>query len=116
MGCSNTSLRNKINAAQARITQAYVKAGFFEEGAAGSSPSAGMASATSYTAKQMYSQKYCGIPSFMIEQYSGNPLWGGDPTINNSSADINNYVTMIRAYILAWLERDEIVSPSDDIF
>lgn len=116
MGCSNSTLRQKIQETQTRITQAYIKAGFFEYGAAGTSSNASGSSPTSYTAKHSYSQKYCGIPSFMIEQYSGNPLWGGDPITNNTEADINNYITMIRAFILAWLERDEIVMSSNDMF
>lgn len=116
MGANTADLRTRIQNAQKRITQAYVKAGFFEDGAAGTGASASSASATSYTAKHVYSQKYCGITSMMIEQYSGNPLWGGDPTTNNTEADINNYVTMIRAYVLATLEGEAKVVPSDDMF
>ena len=41
----------------------------------------------------------------MIEQYTGNPLYGGVNELSNTKADIDNYVTMLRAYTLALLER-----------
>jgi hypothetical protein len=116
VGCSNSSIYAKVRATQSRITQAYAAAGFFEEGTAKTGNSLNYASAESYSAKHLYAEKYCGIPGLMIEQYTGNPLWGGNPTINNSEADINNYVTMIRAYVLSMLERDEILLSNKDFF
>lgn len=115
-GCSNSSIRSKIQATQTRITQAYAAAGFFEMGAENTNASASGASAGGFTAKHLYANKYCGIPSLMIEQFTGSPLWGGNASINNGEPDINNYVTMIRAFILAMLEREETVVSGDDFY
>lgn len=115
-GCSDADIRKKVLDVQRKITQAYVAAGFFEPNTENTLSSAGMAAATSFSSKHLYAKKYCGIPSLMIEQYSGNPLWGGDPEVNNSEADINNYITNIRALLLGVLERDEITIDTNNMF
>ena len=115
-GSTNSNITKRIQNAQKRMTQAYIAAGFFDENAPGIQVSVAGASAAGFTAKHKYAQQYCGIPGLMIEQYTGNPLWGGDPKINNSEADINFYVTNIRAFVLACLEREEKVVSADNMF
>lgn len=112
--CSDSATTNLIKTAQKAITQAYVAAGYFASGAEKTGSVAWTEGGGNYP-KTLYARHICGIPSIMVEQYVGNPYYGGTKTIANTSADINNYVTMLRAYVLSVLERDSITFKSDDI-
>lgn len=111
--CSDSKITTLITAAQRAITQAYVDGGYFESGAEKTEPAAWTEPGTNYP-KTLYARHICGIPSIMIEQYVGNPYYGGIKTIANTEADINNYVTMLRAYVLAILKREAVTVASDD--
>lgn len=111
--CSDSTTTSLISSAQSQITQAYIDKGYFANGADKTGIAAWTEPGTNYP-KTLYARHICGIPSIMIEQYVGNPYYGGTKTIANTSADINNYVTMLRAYVLAVLEREAISITGDD--
>lgn len=102
-----------IAIAQDTITNAYIDAGFFEKGAEKTGSSAWTERGTNYP-KTLYGKYVCGIPSIMIEQFVGNPYYGGTKTLNNTEADINNYVTMLRAFIFEILKSGSIKITHDD--
>ena len=112
---SDSNTNSIITSTQKRITQAYADAGYFELGTDKTGSSSGVAPSYRYP-KHLYSVKECGIPSIMIEQYTGNPLYGGVNELSNTKADIDNYVTMLRAYTLAILQRKEIVYDVKDLY
>ncbi len=111
--CSDSETTRRITSAQNAITEAYIAKGYFERGAEKTQSAAWTEAGGNYP-KTLYGKEACGIPSIMIEQYVGNPYYGGVKTIANTSADINNYVTMLRAYVLAVLERDAIEIRGED--
>lgn len=53
--------------------------------------------------KTLYSEKVCGVPAIMIEQYAGTTVYGGTGTKQCEGAAIKNYVTMISQYCMAML-------------
>lgn len=112
--CSDSATTSLITRTQTKITQAYIAQGYFESGAEKTGAMEWTETGNNYP-KTLYARHICGIPSIMIEQYVGNPYYGGTKTIANTSADINNYVTMLRAYVLAILKREAITIKSDDI-
>lgn len=107
--CSDSDTTRRISSAQDAITEAYIAKGYFERGAEKTQSAAWTETGGNYP-KTLYGKEACGIPSIMIEQYVGNPYYGGVKTLANTSADINNYVTMLRAYVLAVLESDATLS------
>lgn len=102
---SNSSLNNLIIAEQTKITNKYIEDGYITSDTPRINASCGVAPATRYP-KHLYSYYNCNIPSIMIEQYTGNYKYGGTRELNNTDADIKNYVTMIRAYALAILRKN----------
>ena len=97
--CSDSKTTSKITKAQNNITAAYVNAGYFASGAEKTGATTWTEPGTNYP-KHLYSKNVCDIPSIMIEQYVGNSYYGGIRTLNNTESDINNYVTMLHAYVL----------------
>lgn len=112
--CSDSATTSLIASAQSAITQAYIAAGYFASGAEKTESTTWTEQGANYP-KTLYAKHICGIPSIMVEQYVGNPYYGGNKKIANTSADINNYVTMLRAYVLAVLKRDAISIKSNDV-
>ena len=53
--------------------------------------------------KTLYSYNEIGIPALMIEQWALSVVYGSDPTKQNDSYAIKNYVTMLHQYILSCL-------------
>ena len=111
--CSDSATTSLITLAQSEITKAYIAKGYFVSGAEKTGIGAWTEQGNNYP-KTLYARHICGIPSIMIEQYVGNPYYGGTKTIANTEADINNYVTMLRAYVLAVLKREAITITGDD--
>lgn len=105
--CSDSETVRRISLSQRAITEAYIAAGYFERGAEKTGSAAWIEAGKNYP-KTLYAKEVCGIPSIMIEQYTGNPYYGGSKNLANTAADINNYVTMLRAYVLSILESEDV--------
>lgn len=94
---SNTELRTIISNEQVRIKDYYISKGY--------SPtytSCNIVDANSQYGKTRMSYYNYNLPAMMIEQYEGYTGIGGTG-MNCEEVDINNYVLMLRAYILAVL-------------
>lgn len=111
---SDGTLVARVTSVQQKITDEYIKLGYFVKGAEKTQPACWVETGNNYP-KTLYSKYICGIPAIMIEQYVGNPYYGGTKSSANTSADINNYVTMLRNYILEILKLGEIKITNEDI-
>lgn len=108
---SPKSLQDEIIKCQANIISYYQGKGF--------SPSATSCELGTAYPKTADAFGTYGVKGIMIEQYPNAPGYGGsgatDQSLQNKDVDIANYVLMIRAYILAAIEKKVYTFTHDDI-
>ena len=96
---SNDELKNKVLNVQGILYQIYCR-----ELLNPTKPFAVIPEPTSYP-KTFVCQNHFNIPNIMIEQHAADKGHGGNGKVC-SDADLRNYVTLLRAYIIACVNKD----------
>ena len=97
---SDDATGNMVRSTFSKIKQFYIEKGYIKD--PDSVVMNGRKEVDTYP-KTLYSYNEIGIPALMIEQWALSVVYGSDPTKQNDSYAIKNYVTMLHQYILSCL-------------
>lgn len=110
---ANQEIIPKIRAAQRLMTDYYIDKGFLNEGDVSNSGTH-LIGLKNYP-KHKYVEDIYKFPSIMIEQKIDSTYYGGDPELDNDDGDIRNYLSMLRLFILAALDKNEFKFEGNDL-